>query len=155
MLRSQDKDQGLSVYQSVALSVVSSFSVDRDIISNAAILFNLPIFIDIISDADNPIYEDSLLVIFDAYTCLRAIIATEKGRMAFIGNRGIHFLCNILDTETFQCEDALELLTSVLTEEGEKCWGYHSATEDFHKIMNKFSSQLGQLSSLQVQICKK
>ena len=73
-----------------------------------------------------------------------AIVSTQKGRQAFISNRGIHFLCeinvsniNFLRCEnhyycqflgekenitqvkqTFQCEDALKLLLNILTIEG-------------------------------------
>ena len=75
---------------------------------------------------------------------IMAIVSTQKGRQAFISNRGIHFLCeinvsniNFLRCEnhyycqflgekenitqvkqTFQCEDALKLLLNILTIEG-------------------------------------
>jgi hypothetical protein len=47
-----------------------------------------------------------------------AIVSTQKGRQAFISNRGIHFLCEINVKQTFQCEDALKLLLNILTIEG-------------------------------------
>ena len=78
---------------------------------------------------------------------IMAIVSTQKGRQAFISNRGIHFLCEInvskiiisfrhlaschdavVDIviiiiimqvkQTFQCEDALKLLLNILTIEG-------------------------------------
>jgi len=126
------------MYQSVALSVLSCFVTDEEIMTNPSILFNLPELLDIIGDADNEIYEDNLLLINDAYQCIMAIVSTEKGRQAFISNRGIHYLCEINVKQTFQCEDALKLLTNILTIEGHKCWTYHSGPEDFNNLMMKF-----------------
>ena len=51
-----------------------------------------------------------------------AIVSTQKGRQAFISNRGIHFLCEINVKQTFQCEDALKLLLNILTIEGRWWW---------------------------------
>ena len=66
--------------------------------------------LDIITNADNEIYEDNLLMITDAYQCLMAIvIARDKGRNAFVGNRGIHYLCETVIRQTFRCEDALKV----------------------------------------------
>jgi len=140
MLRSKDTPEGCSprMYQSVALSVLSCFVADEEIMTNASVLFNLPELLNIIGDADNPIFEDNLLLINDAYQVIMAIVSTQKGRQAFISNRGIHFLCEINVKQTFQCEDALKLLLNILTIEGHKCWSYHSGPEDFNNLLMKF-----------------
>jgi len=140
MLRSKDTPDGCSprMYQSVALSVLSCFVADEEIMTNASVLFNLPELLNIIGDADNPIFEDNLLLINDAYQVIMAIVSTPKGRQAFISNRGIHFLCEINVKQTFQCEDALKLLLNILTIEGHKCWSYHSGPEDFNNLLMKF-----------------
>ena len=103
MLRSKDTPEGCSprMYQSVALSVLSCFVADEEIMTNASVLFNLPELLNIIGDADNPIFEDNLLLINDAYQVIMAIVSTQKGRQAFISNRGIHFLCEINVKQTF------------------------------------------------------
>lgn len=66
MLRSKDSPDGCPrlMYQSVALSVLSCFasSNDEEIATNASLLFNLPVLLDIVTDADNPAYEENLLV---------------------------------------------------------------------------------------------
>ena len=140
MLRSKDTPDGCSprMYQSVALSVLSCFVADEEIMTNASILFNLPELLNIIADADNPIFEDNLLLVHDAYQVIMAIVSTKKGRQAFISNRGIHFLCEITVKQTFQAEDALKLLLNILTVEGHKCWAYHSGPEDFNNLLIKF-----------------
>ena len=74
------------------------------------VLFNLPVLLDIIYDADNEMYEDNLLIITDAYHCITAIVCSEKGRRSFVSNRGIHYLCEIVIRQTFRYEDALKLL---------------------------------------------
>jgi len=140
MLRSKDTPDGCSprMYQSVALSVLSCFVTDEEIMTNASILFNLPELLNIIADADNPIFEDNLLLVHDAYQVIMAIVSTKKGRQSFIQNRGIHFLCEITIKQTFQAEDALKLLLNILTIEGHKCWAYHSGPEDFNNLLMKF-----------------
>lgn len=149
MLRSKDTPEGCSprLYQSVALSVISCFVADEEIMTNPSILFNLPELLDIIGDADNEIYEDNLLLINDAYKCIMAIVSTEKGRKTFISSRGIHYLCEINVKQTFQCEDALKLLTNILTIEGHKCWTYHSGPEDFNNLMMKFCREFSLLQN--------
>ena len=37
------------------------------------------------------------------------VIAGDKGRNAFVGNRGIHYLCETVIRQTFRCEDALKV----------------------------------------------
>jgi len=140
MLRSKDTPEGCSprMFQSVALSVLSCFVADEEIMTNASVLFNLPELLNIIVEADNPIFEDNLLLINDAYQVIMAIVSTAKGRQAFISNRGIHFLCEINVKQTFQAEDALKLLLNILTIEGHKCWAYHSGPEDFNNLLMKF-----------------
>jgi len=147
MLRSKDTPDGCSprMYQSVALSVLSCFVADEEIMTNPSVLFNLPELLDIIGDADNEIFEDNLLLINDAYQVIMSIVSTEKGRQAFISNRGIHYLCEINVKQTFQCEDALKLLLNILTLEGHKCWTYYSGPEDFNNLMVKFCREFSLL----------
>lgn len=147
MLRSKDTPDGCSprMYQSVALSVLSCFVADEEIMTNPSVLFNLPELLDIIGDADNEIFEDNLLLINDAYQVIMAIVSTQKGRQAFISNRGIHYLCEINVRQTFQCEDALKLLLNILTIEGHRCWTYYSGPDDFNNLMMKFCREFSLL----------
>ncbi len=63
MLRSHDAPDGCPrlMFQSVALSVLSCFTGEEEIMTNASVLFNVPVLIDIIADADSPIYEENLV----------------------------------------------------------------------------------------------
>ncbi len=84
MLRSKDTPEGCPqlMYQSVALSVLSCFTSEEEIMTNASVLFNLPILLDIITDADNPIYEENLVMVSDAYEILAAVVSYQKGESA-------------------------------------------------------------------------
>lgn len=84
-------------------------------------------------------YEENLLIVKDAYLVLTAIVTVggDKGRMAFVNNRGVHSLCQVISKQTFQYEDATELLLSLLGHRGHQCWTYHSAYADFNDLMCK------------------
>jgi len=160
MLRSKDSPDGCPklMFQSVALSVLSCFANETEIMTHPSVLINIPVMLDIITNADNDIYEENLLIITDAYLCLMAIVtAGEKGRNAFVGNRGIHYMCETVIEQSFRFEDALKLLLHLLTSNvgGDQrsgsggaseasgvgsCWSYHSGAEDFNSLMLKLCS---------------
>lgn len=142
MLRSKDSPDGCPklMFQSVALSVLSCFTGDEEIMTHPSVLFNLPILLDIINDADNELYEENLLIVTDAYYCLTAIVGFDKGRLAFISNRGVHVLCDIVTRQTFQHEESLKLLLGILASGGHICWNYHQAAKDFNCLMLKLCS---------------
>jgi len=147
MLRSQEAPPGCPprFYQSVALSVLACFVDDEDIITDASILFNIPEILNIIENSDSDEYEDDIVLISDAYKVLSGIVATETGREAFIASRGIHVLCSLNVRQSFQDEDALELLLDMLAYEGGKCWMYHSGSEDLNKLLLKISTDFTML----------
>lgn len=63
MLRSKDTPEGCPqlMYQSVALSVLSCFTNDEEIMTNPSVLFNLPVLLDIVNDADNKVIQVALV----------------------------------------------------------------------------------------------
>ncbi|CAB4070125.1 unnamed protein product [Lepeophtheirus salmonis] len=153
MLRSKDSPGGSDedcpklMYQSLALSILSCFIEESEIMTNPSILFNLPVLLDIINNADDEVYEENLVIITDAYRCLCSIVSTEKGRKSFIGYRGVHYLCEIIVKQTFQWETAQKLLLSILGSgmrynysfllRDSTCWSFHHGATDFDSIMSK------------------
>ncbi|XP_040575000.1 neurochondrin homolog [Lepeophtheirus salmonis] len=143
MLRSKDSPGGSDedcpklMYQSLALSILSCFIEESEIMTNPSILFNLPVLLDIINNADDEVYEENLVIITDAYRCLCSIVSTEKGRKSFIGYRGVHYLCEIIVKQTFQWETAQKLLLSILGSGDSTCWSFHHGATDFDSIMSK------------------
>ena len=142
MLRSKEAPPGCPprFYQSVALSVLACFVDDEDIMTDASVLFNIPEILNIIANSDSEEYEDDFMLISDAYKVITGIVATQTGRDAFIANRGINVLCLLNVRQSFQDEDALELLLDMLTYEGHKCWLYHSGSEDLNSLLVKIST---------------
>ena len=65
------------------------------------------------------------MLINDAYKILTAIVSSQEGREAFIASRGMMVLSSLNIRQSFQDEEALELLLDVLTYERDKCWSYH------------------------------
>ena len=55
------------------------------------------------------------------------VTAGEKGRNAFVGNRGIHYLCETVIRQTFRCEDALKVSNRYLI--------YHFKLFTFHSYL--------------------
>ena len=103
MLRSNDSPDGCPklMFQSVALSVLSCFSQDEEIMTHPSVLFNLPVILEIITSADDEAYEENLMIIKDAYICLNSVVAFDKGRMAFINNRGMQSLSIVITKQVF------------------------------------------------------
>ena len=75
---------------------------------------------------------------FPPFQVLAAIACSERGRAAFVSNRGVHALCLAHVGQSFQCERALDLLTRLAAAMGPACWDYHSGHEDFNAVMAKF-----------------
>jgi len=149
MLRSKEAPPGCPprFYQSVALSVLACFVDDEDIMTDAGVLFNIPEILNIIENSDSEEYEDDFLMISDAYKVITGIVATEAGREAFIASRGINVLCSLNVRQSFQDEDALELLLDMLTYEGQKCWLYHSGSQDLNRLLLKISTDFTTLEN--------
>ena len=143
MLRSNDSPDGCPklMFQGVALSVLSCFAQDEEIMTHPSVLFNLPVILEIITNADDEAYEENLMIIKDAYIVLNSVVAYEKGRMAFINNRGMQSLCTVITKQIFQYEDASDLLLNLLQSNGHLCWAYHSAFKDFNDLMGKLCTE--------------
>ena len=93
--------------------------------SNASVLFNIPELLTIIDNSDSEEYEDDVMLINDAWRVMGAIVASQEGREAFIASRGMMVLSSLNIRQSFQDEEALELLLDILTYERDKCWSYH------------------------------
>ena len=87
------------------------------------------------------------MIIKDAYIVINSVVAYEKGRMAFINNRGMQSLCTVITKQIFQYEDASELLLNLLQSNGHLCWAYHSAFKDFNDLMGKLCTEFANRSS--------
>ena len=74
------------------------------------------------------------MLINDAYKILTAIVASQEGREAFIASRGMMVLSSLNIRQSFQDEEALELLLDILTYSRDSCWSYHLGNKVKHDI---------------------
>ena len=102
--------------------------------SNASVLFNIPELLTIIDNSDSEEYEDDVMLINDAWRVMGAIVASQEGREAFIASRGMMVLSELNIRQSFQDEEALELLLDILTYSRESCWSYHLGNKVKHDI---------------------
>ena len=105
--------------------MLACFVEDEEIMSNASVLFNIPELLTIIDNSDSEEYEDDVMLINDAWRVMGAIVASQEGREAFIASRGMMVLSDLNIRQSFQDEEALELLLDILTYSRESCWSYH------------------------------
>jgi len=148
MLRSKEAPTGCPprFYQSVALSVLACFVEDEEIMKNASVLFNIPELLTIIENSDSEEYEDDAMLVNDAYKILTAIVCSQEGREAFIASRGMMVLSSLNIRQSFQDEEALELLLDILTYERDKCWAYHLGNQDLFNLLKKINVDYDHLS---------
>ena len=86
------------------------------------------------------------MLVNDAYKVLTSINSTEVGREAFIANRGLNVLIKLNIRQSFQDEEALELLLDLLTYERDKCWSYHNGYQDAFNLVQYISDNHDKLS---------
>lgn len=109
----------------MALSVLACFVEDEEIMSHASVLFNIPELLTIIDNSDSEEFEDDIMLINDAWRVISAMVSSQEGRDAFIASRGMMVLTDLNIRQSFQDEEALELLLDLLTYERDKSWKYH------------------------------
>lgn len=73
-----------SIYKSVALSILTCFCNEPELATHPEMLANIPVFLDIVQQADESDYDDNLIVVGEAYGCLKAIAEYEPGQKALL-----------------------------------------------------------------------
>lgn len=125
------------VYKSVALSVLTVFCNEPELATHAEMLENIPVFLDIVQQADNTDYDDNLIVVREAYVCLKCIAAHEPGQKALFEVGAIQKMCEIYSHQSFQTDEALNILVSLVLRFGAASWGAN--VKQFHVVANKIA----------------
>ena len=66
------------------------------------------------------------------------MVTSQEGREAFIGSRGMMVLTDLNIRQSFQDEEALELLLDILTYERDKSWQYHLGNKVRHSKLSSY-----------------
>lgn len=125
------------VYKSVAISVLSAFCREQEIATHSQILSNITIFLDIVQQADADDYEDNLMVINETYECLVSVAVYEMGKKALFDIGAVSKLSQIYSQQSFQTDEALNILVTLVERFGPKAWG--NDVDSFNALMNVLS----------------
>lgn len=125
------------VYKSVALSILTCFCNEPELASHPEMLANIPVFLDIVQTSDNDDYDDNLIIISEAYTCLQCIAEQEAGQRALIDVGAITKMSEIYSHQSFQTDEALNILVKLVSRYGPEAWG--SDPKPFHALVSKIS----------------
>lgn len=126
-----------SVYKSVALSVLTCFCNEPELATHPEMLANIPVFLDIVQTSDNDDYDDNLIIISEAYTCLQCIAEQDAGQKALIEVGAIKKMSEIYSHQSFQTDEALNILVKLVSRYGPAAWG--KDPKPFHSLVNKIA----------------
>ncbi|XP_063367553.1 neurochondrin homolog [Cydia amplana] len=126
-----------SVYKSVALSVLTCFCNEPELATHPEMLANIPVFLDIVQTSDDSDYDDNLIIISEAYTCLQCIAEHEAGQKALIEVGAITKMSEIYSHQSFQTDEALNILVKLVSRYGPAAWG--NDPKPFHALVNKIA----------------
>ncbi|KAI5705952.1 hypothetical protein M8J75_003405 [Diaphorina citri] len=125
-----------AIYKSVAISILSAFCREEEIATHKDMLANVPVFLDIVeqTDAEN---DDNLIFISEAYECLQNIASFEPGQKTLYEIGAVSRMSEIYSTNSFQTDEALNILVSVVSKYGPASW--EGNTKGFNMLLNKIS----------------
>ncbi|XP_058812136.1 neurochondrin homolog [Topomyia yanbarensis] len=126
-----------SAYQSVALSILSSFCDDEQLATHQDMLDSIPVFLGIVSTCDDDEYDDNLIVINEAYHCLQSIAAHEAGRQALKEHGVIKKMAEVYTQQSFQIDEALTLIVTLVSHFGAASWEDDPTL--FHALLQRVS----------------
>lgn len=127
-----------SIYKSVALSVLTCFCNEPELATHPEMLANIPVFLDIVQQADGSDYDDNLIIIGEAYGCLKAIAAHDPGQKALYDVGAINKMLEIYLQQSFQTDEALNILVTLVSRFGTTAWD-NKNPKSFQVIINKIA----------------
>ncbi|CAH1393385.1 unnamed protein product [Nezara viridula] len=86
--------------------------------------------------ADTDDYEDNLMIIGEAYECLRCIAESDEGKKALLDQGAVVKMADIYSLQSFQTDEALQILVALVQHFGPLAWDKENPRY-FHSLMNK------------------
>lgn len=126
------------VYKSVALSILSAFCSEPELASHPDMVGHIPALLEIVSQTDEDAPDDMLIIVSEAYTCLQCIAQHAPGQRALLEQKAIPKMCDIYAEKTFQTDEALNILVTLVSTFGPEAWS-STDTAPFHAIINKIA----------------
>lgn len=126
------------IHKSVALAVLSAFCNDSALASHPDMLANIPVFLEIVQQADEDDFDDNLIIVSEAYECLRNISLSDEGKAALLKQGVISKMIDIYSLQSFQTDEALNILVSLVEHFGSDVWDEEKDDPKyFHSLINK------------------
>jgi Neurochondrin len=126
-----------SMYKSVALSILTCFCQDEELATHKDMLENIPVFLQIVESADDDDYDDNLILVSEAYSCLQGIANYEPGQKALFAAGVIQKMSQIYSQQSFQTDEALNMLVVLTNKFGAASW--EEDPKNFHALVQKIS----------------
>lgn len=127
-----------AIYKSVALSILTCFCNEPELATHPEMLANIPVFLDIVQQADASDYDDNLIIVGEAYGCLKSIAAYEPGQKALFEMGAIAKMSEIYSQQSFQTDEALNILVTLVNRFGATAWDAKNP-KPFHTLVNKIA----------------
>ncbi|XP_017776575.1 PREDICTED: neurochondrin homolog [Nicrophorus vespilloides] len=127
-----------SIYKSVALSILTCFCNEPELATHPEMLANIPVFLDIVQQADASDYDDNLIIVGEAYGCLKSIASFEPGQKALFDVGAITKMAEIYSQQSFQTDEALNILLVLVNKFGANSWDKNNL-KNFHALVNKIA----------------
>ena len=126
------------VYKSVALSILSAFCGEPELASHSDMITHIPALLEIVSQADEDADDNMLIIVSEAYTCLQHIAQYPPGQQVLFEQKAITKMCDIYAEKSFQTDQALNILVTLVQKFGPEAWDATDSTP-FHVIINKIA----------------
>lgn len=126
------------VYKSIAISILSSFCSDEAVATHPDMLTNIPVFLEIVQQADEDDFDDNLIVISEAYQCLQSIAFFPAGQKALLEIGAISKMSEIYSQQSFQTDEALNILVALTDRFGPSAWDVNNP-KPFHGLIQKIA----------------
>lgn len=133
------------VYKSVALSILTFFCREEELATRKEMIDMIPLFLEIVQTADDEDYEDDLIIISEAYSCLQTIASYEPGQRALLECGTISKMSQIYSQQSFQTDEALNILITLTNRFGPTSWDTDS--KNFHALIQKIALDFEQDST--------
>ncbi|XP_060536692.1 neurochondrin homolog [Cylas formicarius] len=127
-----------SIYKSVALTIISVFCTEEQLVTKKEMLELIPVFLDIVESADDSDNDDNLMAIGEAYNCLKGIALFSAGQKALIDVGAIDRLSKVYSSASFQSDEALSVMGLLVAKKGALSWDPKDP-KAFHALVNKIA----------------
>ncbi|XP_055373753.1 neurochondrin homolog [Condylostylus longicornis] len=125
------------VYKSVALSILTCFCNEEQLATHKDMIEAIPTLMDIVQTSDDDDFDDNLIVVSEAYSCLKCIASYEPGQKALLQMGAIPKMSKIYSQQSFQTDEALHLLALLTSKFGKASW--EEDPKPFHALLQRIA----------------